>query len=202
MTRRAILQPGQSYTFSKYFELGIDTEDILAEFGVSLGRAELNLPKPIDRPDVADLQARLRENLQYVDLTSEAARRECLVFPILMALCQMTQSRLKIEYPIVVSEQLKGSLDYYVQSKYQFLVVEAKQADLTRGFTQLAVELVAVDQWTDSTASILYGAVTTGDIWKFGSYDRQSKRIDQDLNLYRVPMDLPDLMRILVGTMG
>jgi hypothetical protein len=202
MTRRSILQPGQSYTFSKYFELGIDTEDILAEFGVSLGRDELAIPKPIDRPDVASLQASLRANLQYVDLTSEAARRECLVFPILMALCQITQSRLKIEYPIAVSDQLKGNLDYYVQSSHQFLVVEAKQADLTRGFTQLAVELVAVDQWTDSAAPILYGAVTTGDIWKFGSYDRQAKRIEQDLNLYRVPTDLADLMDILVGTMG
>jgi hypothetical protein len=40
--------------------------------------------------------------------------------------------------------------------------------------------------------------VPTGDIWKFGSSDRQAKRIDQDLNLYRVPTDL---MGILVGTM-
>jgi hypothetical protein len=201
MTRRSILQPGQSYSFSKYFELAIDTEDLLAEFGVSLNRSGLSLRQPNAPPNVTALQQQLQANLQYVDLTSEAARRECLVFPILMALCQLTESRLKIEYPIAVSEHLKGSLDYYIQSPQQFLVVEAKQADLTRGFTQLAVELIAVDQWTDSDTPILYGAVTTGDIWKFGSYDRQTKQITQDRNLYRVPMDLADLMGVLIATL-
>lgn len=201
MTRRSILQPGQSYSFSKYFELAIDTEDLLAEFGVSLNRSGLSLRQPSAPPNVTALQQQLQANLQYVDLTSEAARRECLVFPILMALCQLTESRLKIEYPIAVSEHLKGSLDYYIQSPQQFLVVEAKQADLTRGFTQLAVELIAVDQWTDSDTPILYGAVTTGDIWKFGSYDRQTKQITQDRNLYRVPMDLADLMGVLIATL-
>ncbi|MFM2428902.1 MAG: hypothetical protein RLZZ511_115 [Cyanobacteriota bacterium] len=36
MRRRSILQPGQSYTFSKYFELAIDTEDLL--FDGDIGR--------------------------------------------------------------------------------------------------------------------------------------------------------------------
>jgi hypothetical protein len=30
----------------------------------------------------------------------------------------------------------------------KLLVVEAKNADLARGFTQLAVELIAIDVWT------------------------------------------------------
>lgn len=30
----------------------------------------------------------------------------------------------------------------------------------------------ALDQWIDSPASVLYGAVTTGDTWKFGSFQR------------------------------
>jgi hypothetical protein len=33
MSRPRIIQPGQSYTFSKYFELPFTTEDILAELG-------------------------------------------------------------------------------------------------------------------------------------------------------------------------
>lgn len=49
-------------------------------------------------------------------------------------------------------------------------MVEAKQADMTRGFTQLAVELIALDRWVESNDLILYGAVTTGDIWQFGSF--------------------------------
>nr|MDZ8163459.1 hypothetical protein [Nostoc sp. CmiSLP01]MDZ8287103.1 hypothetical protein [Nostoc sp. ChiSLP01] len=47
------------------------------------------------------------------------------------------------------------------------LVIEAKQSDLGRGFTQLAVELIALDQWTRSETPILYGVVTTGEDWLF-----------------------------------
>ncbi|MBD1214734.1 MAG: hypothetical protein H9534_18825, partial [Dolichospermum circinale Clear-D4] len=47
----------------------------------------------------------------------------------------------------------------------------------------------------------LYGAVTTGDIWQFGSFQRENKLITQDLMLYRVPTDLEILMQILVGTL-
>lgn len=48
---------------------------------------------------------------------------------------------------MVVNEQLKSTLDYYLQSQDQeLLVIEAKNADMQRGFTQLAVELIAVDQ--------------------------------------------------------
>ncbi|MFN6529167.1 hypothetical protein [Nostoc sp. ChiSLP03a] len=54
MTRPRILQPGQSYTFSKYFELPYTPADILAELGCSYERASLQhlkgyheLPSPI-----------------------------------------------------------------------------------------------------------------------------------------------------------
>ncbi len=64
---------------------------------------------------------------------------------------------------------------------------------------QLAVEFIALDQWLDSEQPVLKGAVSTGTIWQFGTYDRQSRQVSQDLNLYRVPADVEDLLRILVG---
>jgi hypothetical protein len=78
------------------------------------------------------------------------------------------------------------------------LVIEAKNADLAKGFTQLAVELIALDYWTESDRPILPGAVSTGDIWQFGILHREQKQIQQGLTLYRVPDDLESLMRILV----
>ncbi len=89
-------------------------------------------------------------------------------------------------------------MDYYLQSQHNVLVVEAKQADLTRGFTQLAAELIALDSWVESDEPILYGAVTTGDIWQLGSFHREKRVVTQDLMLYRVPTDLEVLMQILV----
>jgi hypothetical protein len=49
---------------------------------------------------------------------------------------------------------------------------------------------------------ILYGAVPTGDVWKFGMLDRASNHITQDLNRFRVPEDLPTLLNSFVGILG
>lgn len=203
MKKVPILQPGQSYTFRSYFEMPYEPEDILAEFGYSLKRASLSLPQSTTELDrLPSLKSRIEESLPYVSLTSEAARRELLIAPILLDVVHYTRAQLRIEYPLTVTDQLKGSLDYYLYSVGKLLVVEAKNADLSRGFTQLAVELIALDEWNDSDQQTLQGAVSTGDVWQFGLLHREQRQITQDLNLYRVPADLEDVFRILVATLG
>lgn len=200
MPKPTILQPGQSYTFRQYFEMSYEPEDILAEFGYTLKRQLLSLPQStlnLDR--LENLKSRIEESLPYISLTSEAARRELLIAPLLLDVVHYTRAQLRIEYPLVVTEQLKGSLDYYLYSMGKLLVIEAKNADLAKGFTQLAVELIALDKWTDSEQPILQGAVSTGDIWQFGVLHREQKQILQGLTLYRVPNDLESLVRILVN---
>ncbi len=177
MTRPAILQPGQSYTFRQYFEMPYEPEDILAEFGYTLQRSMLTLPQSTAALDrLEDLKARIQESLPYISLTSEAARRELLIAPILLDVVHYTHAQLRIQYPLIVSDQLKGSLDYYLYSVGKLLVVEAKNADLAKGFTQLAVELIALDQWTESPQPILQGAVSTGIFGNLAScIERKSK---------------------------
>ncbi|MEB3884816.1 hypothetical protein [Lyngbya sp. CCY1209] len=202
MAKPNILQTGKSYTFRSYFEMIYEPEDILAEFGVSLRRDTLTLPKAdleSNAIPIANLKQNLRRRLPFVSLTSEAARREILIAPVVLELIDYTQAQLRIEYSINVSEQLKGSLDYYLRSENRLLIIEAKNADLARGLTQLAVELIALDRWIDEGENPLYGAVSTGDIWQFSRFDRRQKQIEQDLNLYRVPADLEDLFSILIG---
>ncbi|MEO0532902.1 MAG: hypothetical protein AAF215_03445 [Cyanobacteria bacterium P01_A01_bin.123] len=77
-------------------------------------------------------------------------------------------------------------------------MVEAKNADLAKGFTQLSAELIALDQWITGNQPLLLGAVTTGDIWQFGQLNRAKKQITQNTKLYVVPDDLETLMRILI----
>ncbi|BAY33059.1 hypothetical protein NIES2107_49540 [Nostoc carneum NIES-2107] len=202
MTRPRILQPGTSYTFSKYFELPYAPADILAEFNCTYERKRLELPKYAGELKCLDFLSRyLPRNLAYVNPISEMARREVLIAPTLLEICAETQTQLNIEYPININEQLKGSFDYYINSNSHtgMLVVEAKQSDLGRGFTQLAVELIALDQWIQSETPLLYGAVTTGEDWRFGIFHRQQKLISQDLKLYRVPEELEELLRVIVG---
>jgi hypothetical protein len=200
MLRTPIIQPDQSYTFSDYFKLNFAPQDILAYFSVTLQRRALTLPRYTGELDrLTELKARIEESLPRLSLTSEMARREFLIAPVLTDLLHYTQATLNVEYPVVVSNQLKGSLDYLLQNHQTFLVIEAKNEDLERGFVQLAVELIALDQWLESDQPILHGAISTGNIWQFGQFDRASRQITQDLNLYRVPADLAELIQILVS---
>lgn len=145
--------------------------------------------------------------LPFVPLTSELARREILISRVVTELIHYTQAELRIEYGLKVSNWLQGSLDYLlrVNSINQLLVIEAKYEDLTRGFTQLVAQLVALDQWeaapTVSDQPILVGAISTGTIWQFGTLDRTAKQFEQGINSYRVPEDLEPLMRMLVAAL-
>lgn len=199
MPRAAIIKPEQSYTFSDYFKLNFAPQDILAHFSVSLQRRSLDLSLydgPLDR--LNDLRSRIEESLPRLSLTSEMARREFLIAPVITDLLHYTNATLNVEYPVAVSNQLKGSLDYLLQNDQTFVVIEAENEDLERGFVQLAIELIALDQWIESEQPIIRGAISTGNIWQFGQFSRQSREVTQDLNLYRVPADLEELLRILI----
>jgi hypothetical protein len=199
MKNPRILKLDESYTFSKYFELAYDIEDILADLGCQFDRKKLVLPSIDLGLDLQELQEQLSDGIQYVSITSEQARREFLIAPVIRKICRQTQQRVRVEYPITVSNWLKGTLDYYFRD---LLVIEAKRDNLENGFTQLAAELIALDQWTDSDRPILYGAVTTGNDWRFGMFDRASRQITQDLKLYRVPEELEQLVSILIGLLS
>lgn len=202
MSRKPLLDPNRSYTFSNYFELNVDVFGLVAEFGYSLVRRQLQLPQFSGQLEQLDaLKARIEAILPYVDLVNETARREIFIAPIVSELVQITHARLSIEYPLQVNSRLQGSLDYYLRTQTQLLVIEAKQADLTRGFTQLAIELIALEQWTELTQPDLLGAVTTGNIWQFGILRREFKQIEQGLNLYRVTEDIEAVMRILLAAL-
>jgi hypothetical protein len=204
MPKPKILQEGKEYTFPSYFEMTYEPEEILAEFGYNLVRAKLSLPqthKTLDR--ISELKDRIERTLPRVSLTSETARRETLVAPLLLEVATYyCDCQLRIEYPLVVTKWLKGNLDYLLRSNYNLshpslLVVEAKNDDITRGFTQMAVELIALSQVEEQPFQ--YGAVTIGDVWRFGLLDIEAKRITEDIKIYSLPDDLEALMMSLVG---
>jgi hypothetical protein len=198
MSKMKILNENQSYTFHSYFDLPFETEDILREFGYSLIKTELSLPQsdqPLERFLV--IKEKIRKILPLISLSSETARRETLVAPILLEVIEICNCQLKIEYPLKVSDRLKGTLDYLLHSHHDLLVIEAKKDDLTRGFTQLAVALIALSEVGEQ--DIIYGAVTIGNLWQFGKLDRSEKIIYQDLNLFKIPDEILDLGKILLG---
>lgn len=203
MSKYKILKSDQSYTFSQYFLLPNPTIDILAEFEYTYDRTELELPKYFGELTYLEfLQNYLQRNIKLFNPTAEISIREFLIAPIFAEVCEHTKAQLYSEYPINVNEKLKGTLDYYLHQSNSLLVIEAKQSDIRRGFTQLAVELIALDRALDRESCILYGAVTNGDDWKFGILHREEKLVTEDIKLYRVPEGLEDLLRVLVGILS
>lgn len=198
-TTGSILQEGKSYTFSDYFELNNPTKDIVSEFDYHYALQRLDLPCQIYNETLEPLKSKFYKRLPHVSLTSEAARREVLIAPLFLELIDYLEIDLDIEYPVYVNERLKGTLDYFIRSDHHFIVVEAKKADMEKGFTQLAVELIALDQHTDSQDEVIYGAITIGDLWRFGKLDRKNRTIYKDIDSFRVPSDIEGLFGVLIG---
>lgn len=205
MTKLKVLEADKSYTFRSYFEMNAEPEDILADLGYQLSTTRLDLPRAnIELPWEEPLRLRLEKSLQVASLTSETARREVLVAPILLEIATHYQAQLRIEYSLNVNDWLKGTLDYLLRLNHnmviiEMVIIEAKKDDLTRGFTQLSVEMIALTQ--DRELDSLYGAVTIGDAWRFGFLDVQQKCIYQDLKLFTVPDNLKDIIQILIGVL-
>lgn len=117
MTKQKILQEGREYTFRSYFELPYETDQILAEFDYSLIVGNLSLPHTSrELGDIASLKQRITETLPFVSLSSETARRESLVSPVLLDLVRYCQCQLRFEYTLNVNSWLNGNLDYLVKS--------------------------------------------------------------------------------------
>jgi hypothetical protein len=194
------LEEKASYTFADYFNMGLHTEDVLKHFGFTFEIRDLVLPSvQVSTEGTTRLQEKLLRHLPSIDLSSEISRREFLIAPVLFELFDLVQVKIRSEYMIRYNDQLKGTLDYLLQAQYALLIIEAKRDDLVRGFTQLATELIAFDGCSERTEPFLYGAISTGEIWRFGVLDRTTRHVIQDLSLYRVPSDLHELMSILVG---
>ena len=195
----SILKQNTSYSFSDYFELSHPTRDIVAEFGYGYELTKLPLPQGAFTGTLTRLSDMFYKKLPHISLTSEAAKREMLIAPVILELLDYADLDVAIEYPVYVNERLKGSVDYFIRSTQDFLIVEAKKSDLERGFNQLAVELIAMEQYREEQSERIYGAVTVGDIWRFGMLDRDRKMIVKDIDSFRVPLDLDKLFQVLLG---
>ncbi|MFN5979252.1 MAG: hypothetical protein ACK5U6_14920 [Pseudanabaena sp.] len=178
----------------------VEVQDLVKEFGYSFERKWLNLPQYTGELDRSpQTQERIEEILPYVSLTSDRAKREILVSPIIRDLIHYTKAKVRIEYPIQVTEKSQQILDYFIKSNQCTVITFAKGADTDFGMTELIASLIALDRWLeDPPQTNLIGAVTTGRTWEFARLNRQSKHIEQGLEMYDFFKNFDALMRILV----
>jgi len=200
--KKSIFKENKKYIFSDYFEMDYPTKEIVGEFGYSFAFEVIELPKykDYDKHFVKTLQETFYTVFPKITLNSEMAKREFLVAPLLLEMARTTNMAINVEYSLDIDDKLSGFLDYFLIANQDLIIIEAKKKDIDNGFNQLAVELIALDKYEENEEiEILYGAVTLGDLWKFGILDRKNKHIVKNIHSHTIPEDTGEVFSILMG---
>ena len=129
------------------------------------------------------LRHTLAENVPIaLDISTEKARSEFIIAPVLMEVRRQLDYRISlfsgIEFNVDVAQGLRGVCDFLLSlSPLQLaveapvvMIVEAKNENIKQGLIQCMAEMVAAQQFNQerhTTIETVYGAVTTGNLWKF-----------------------------------
>ena len=118
---------------------------------------------------------------QYIDVfTSESARCEAIIFPVLREVYKeyAEDYALWIKKPITYDETLSGTPDYFISTRSELgmlvvgipliMFVEAKKNDFEQGWGQCLAELVAAQKINADPDVPVYGIVSDGTWWQFG----------------------------------
>ncbi|MGP0062944.1 MAG: hypothetical protein ACLQGP_04985 [Isosphaeraceae bacterium] len=115
-------------------------------------------------------------------MNTEKARSEMIIAPILMELVRLSGHRINLfsglSLDVDKERGLSGVCDYllalsperYFLSHPLIAVVEAKREDITSGLGQCVAAMVGARTFNEREglmATVIHGAVTTGNIWRF-----------------------------------
>jgi hypothetical protein len=133
--------------------------------------------------------------------TSEYARCESLIFPLLQEVWKPYQSTLRLWSHVSISaeEPLVGTPDYLIAQasplgnivlgKPILAAVEAKRENFDEGWAQCTAEMLAAQRLNQDFTAI-FGIVTNGESWEFG------KLIDNHLIRNTLPFSIADLDKL------
>jgi len=139
-------------------------------------------------------------------MNTEKARSEMIIAPILMETVRACQHRVQlfsgIAFDVDKERGLHGVSDYLLsKSPERFFpgqpvlaIVEAKKEDISGGLGQCTAAMVAARIYNERDSKnieAIYGAVTTGNIWRF------LKLQEAELTIDRPEYYLPQLGKIL-----
>jgi hypothetical protein len=132
-------------------------------------------------------------------INTEKARSEMIITPILLELRRRANYQIGLfsgtDFNVDSEKGLNGYCDFIISlSKEQLMInspvmmiVEAKNENIKSGLGQCAAAMLAAqlfNQKEGNEIKIIYGAVTTGDIWKFLKLENTELFID--LNNYYI----------------
>jgi hypothetical protein len=136
----------------------------------------------------------LQNNLPLaLAINTEKSRSEMIIAPILIELRKIVNNQISLfsgtEFNVDASKGLNGTCDFLISLDPEqlfikspvFAIVEAKKENLNAGLGQCLAEMIAAqifNQQEGNQISTIYGAVTTGNIWKFLQLEKTEVHID------------------------
>lgn len=140
------------------------------------------------------LHALLDENVPLaLALSTEKARSELIIAPVLVEVRKLAQRQISlfsgVDFSVDTAQGLTGVCDFLIaQSREQFFVrapvvviVEAKNENFKVGMGQCSATMVAAQYFNareGTGLTTMYGAVTTGNVWKFLQLEGNTLFID------------------------
>jgi hypothetical protein len=156
---------------------------VLEQFDLALEMDRDLFPAIEDVPVSEYLQTTLSRNLALaLSISTEKARSEMIIAPLLIELRELCHRQISlfsgVEFVVDASEGLSGYCDFILAASQNaliveapvFMLVEAKNEDLKKGYGQCIAEMVAAQRFNATTKrqnAKIYGAVTIGSIWRF-----------------------------------
>ncbi|WP_254563902.1 hypothetical protein [Oscillatoria sp. HE19RPO] len=153
------------------------------------------------------LQSFLKENAALaVDINTEKARSELIIAPILLEVRRQVKYQVGLfsgsEFNVAPERGLNGTCDFLISLSPERLfisapvitLVEAKKEDIKAGFGQCVAEMLAAQLFNEQEGNqiyTIYGAVTSGTVWRFLKLEGQMVYID------RVEYYLSEVAKIL-----
>jgi len=140
------------------------------------------------------LQEILRYNLPLaLAINTEKSRSEMIIAPILIELKKRLPQPISlfsgVDFTIDPTQGLNGTCDFLISCSPEQLfikapaiaIVEAKKEDINAGLGQCVAEMLGARLFNEregNPINKIYGAVTTGDRWKFLKLEGQIIEID------------------------
>ncbi len=169
---------------------------------------------PIASSDL--LNTTLQETVQLaIAINTEKARSEMIITPVLLEVRRRTKGQISlfsgVDFTVDEAKGLVGYCDYILsRSREQLtinapvmLVTEAKNENIKAGLGQCIAGMVAAQTFNRQEGQpidTIYGAVTTGEIWKF--LKLADTTVSIDLTDYYISPNLEQILGILIEGLG
>lgn len=190
--------------------------EVLDKFELSVTYDQELFPNITPVPPEALLVATLEEYLPLaLAIGTEKARSELLIMPVLAEVRRQLQAQISlfsgVDFNVDPKRGLNGYCDYLLSRSRDpftiqapvFALVEAKNEKLVTGLGQCVAEMVAAklfNERANKPLSPIFGAVTTGELWRFVKLEGTELTVDRDNeNLNPLERLLGILMAIAQG---